>query len=168
MRGGFGTDPSDPPQPRWENPRAISAAALSANRVLPTPPLPVRVSNRVVARSLLSSRSSSRRPTKLVSSTGKFDGRALAVLVPTARQTTLPSIRSDLGDRKPPQCWCTWQGSLRSPLERVQRSRWRRVKAAVPGGAQKSSANRRPAHRGRQTGGTSGLVRRAASLGHEP
>ena len=55
------------------NPRDTSAAARSASRVLPAPPLPVRVSNRVEPSSRLTSRSSPRRPTKLVSSAGKLD-----------------------------------------------------------------------------------------------
>src|SRR5499427_4559498 len=56
-------------------PRDISAAARSASRVFPAPPLPVRVSSLVVVSRRLTSRSSCRRPTKLVSSAGKFDGR---------------------------------------------------------------------------------------------
>ena len=55
------------------NPRDISVAARSASRVLPTPPLPVRVSNRVVVSRCLTSRSSGRRPTKLVRSAGRLD-----------------------------------------------------------------------------------------------
>src|SRR5215472_5513398 len=55
------------------NPRDISAAARSASRVLPAPPVPVRVSSRVVVSRRFTSRSSCRRPTKLVSSGGRLD-----------------------------------------------------------------------------------------------
>src|SRR5262252_5863490 len=55
------------------NPRDISAAARSASRVFPAPPVPVRVSSRVVVSRCLTSRSSCRRPTKLVSSADRLD-----------------------------------------------------------------------------------------------
>src|SRR5215472_7766585 len=55
------------------NPRDISAAARSASRVFPAPPLPVRVSSRVVVSRRLTSRSSGRRPTKLVRSVGRLE-----------------------------------------------------------------------------------------------
>ena len=83
-------------------PRATSAAALTANRVLPTPPLPVSVSRRVVVSSRLTSCSSWRRPTKLVGSTGSFGVRALAAGVfttdhPTPRLSRLGSGRLERG-----------------------------------------------------------------------
>ena len=54
------------------NARRSPAAARSASRVLPTPPTPVSVTSRDPASSRLTSASSPRRPTKLVSSAGRF------------------------------------------------------------------------------------------------
>jgi hypothetical protein len=55
--------------------RTSSAAARRASRVLPAPPLPVSVSSRVWLSKRLTSLSSRRRPTKLVSSAGRLLGR---------------------------------------------------------------------------------------------
>src|SRR5215831_4623644 len=62
--------------------RAISAAARIARRVLPAPPLPVRVKRRVEARCVLTSASSRRRPTNEVSSAGRLPCFDLVVRAP--------------------------------------------------------------------------------------
>ena len=55
---------------------AAAEASCSDSRVLPVPPGPVRVSNRVVARSRAASSSSAARPTNVVSWVGRLFGRA--------------------------------------------------------------------------------------------
>ena len=60
-------------------PSMASAAACRARRVLPVPPVPVRVSSRVVARSRATSASSRSRPTKLVTCRGRLWGSASRV-----------------------------------------------------------------------------------------
>ena len=52
------------------NSRRTSVATRAANRVLPTPPIPVKVTSRERDRSRLTSRPSRRRPTKLLRSPG--------------------------------------------------------------------------------------------------
>src|SRR5215469_3361682 len=74
------------------NARASPAAARSASRVLPTPPAPVSVTSRESASSRLTSASSPRRPTKLVTSAGRFPGaRVTHVMTPAC------ASHSDLG-----------------------------------------------------------------------
>ena len=94
--------------------RRTSAAIRSASLVLPTPPTPVRVRTRLLARSLRVSCSSWRRPTKLVSSAGSAPrpapaGFALAIRTP----------RSAVCPRQPPGRPVTGQ----SRTERVGCSR---------------------------------------------
>src|SRR5215472_2331538 len=74
---GSSMEARDTSQTPSGKPRAISAAARKASRVLPAPPLPVSVNSRVVVRRRLTSLSSLRRPTKLVSSAGRLLGRDL-------------------------------------------------------------------------------------------
>jgi hypothetical protein len=50
-----------------------AAGHLGRGLVFPAPPLPVRVSSRVVVSRRLTSRSSARRPAKLVTSAGRLD-----------------------------------------------------------------------------------------------
>jgi hypothetical protein len=79
--------------------RAISAAARSASLVFPAPPLPVSVSSRVWDSRRLTSLSSLRRPTKLVSSAGRLLGRVLTDATAissadyTAKATSAGSIK---------------------------------------------------------------------------
>jgi hypothetical protein len=60
--------------------RLLSRPARRATLVLPTPPVPVSVSRRVEDIARLMSESPWRRPTKLVSSTGKLPARAVGVV----------------------------------------------------------------------------------------
>src|SRR5207244_5239265 len=78
------------------NPRARSAAARNASRVLPTPPGPTRLTSRLVLSFFLISASSRRRPTKLVVSAGKFPNRwrGLAILQTTINPRTRHPIRN--------------------------------------------------------------------------
>jgi hypothetical protein len=64
--------PDQPATPPSGNVRRTSAANRNANRVFPTPPTPVSVSNRASPKSRRASDSSRRRPTKLVLSMGRL------------------------------------------------------------------------------------------------
>ena len=117
------------------NSAASSAATCTARRVLPTPPTPVRVTSRCARTCSASSFTSTSRPTKLVTCTGRLPGTASIVRNggnPTA-QTVGAHLEQALGAGQIPQPVLTQIDQLDAVHQRRRRRRHQDL-AAVPGG----------------------------------
>ncbi len=151
-RRGRRRGPARPATPRRGTPPTSSAATWTARRVLPTPPTPVSVTSRCARTSSTSSFTSTSRPTKLVTCTGRFPGAASTVRNGgnVDRQTLGAHLEEVLDARQVPQPVLTQIAQLDARHQRRGRRRapgsgrrGRRPSPGPPGSTPARSSRRR-------------------------